>query len=92
MLRRVAPLFNHRAMRDTTILHPSFSIFNYCLQQNSRADGNDKRRQQTGNADRQTGNRAFGLTQLNGTRGTDCVRCRADGQAHLAPDCARRCT
>ena len=40
MLRRVAPLFNHRAMRDTTsqrgrnsrkdsdILNPSFSIFN----------------------------------------------------------------
>ena len=79
MLRRVAPLFNHRAMRDTTsqrgrnsrkdsdILNPPFSIFNYCLQQNSRADGNDKCRQQTGNANRQTGNRAFGLTQLNGT-------------------------
>ena len=29
-VRRNAPLFNHRALRDTFILHSPFSILNYC--------------------------------------------------------------
>ena len=40
---------------------------------------NNKRRQQTGNADRKTADRALGLAELDRARGADRMRRRADG-------------